>query len=281
VRALMRGRDRPPAPGVSETVAGDLADANALSRLVAGADIVIHNAGLVRARTRAAFFEVNLDGARRMAATAAATTDAPAFLLVSSLAAKRPTVSAYAASKAEAEQAARQALAGRRFAILRPPAIYGPFDDATRPLFQAMRRGLIPRLGPKGVRVAMIHVDDAARAAIAAAENATTDGPVFEIDDGAGGHSWADIRTAAAAATGRRIVQPPVPAWLLKSLGAWGDAAARLGIATPFLTSGKAREIMAGDWIADPAAAPPNWSPEVSLASGFRQTLACYRERGQ
>lgn len=280
MRVLARA-GRPAVVGAAETVAGDLEDAGALVRLVQGADVVIHNAGLVRARTQAEFHAVNRTGARRLAEIVAAETAGARFLLISSLAASRPTLSAYAASKAAAEADVRAALAGRAFAILRPPAIYGPFDAATKPLFDAIRRGLAPRIGRKGSRVAMIHVDDAARAALAAAAAADPSGPVFEADDGAGGHSWDDIRAAAAAAAGRRLLPAPIGPAVVRMGGALGSTAARLGLGAPFLTSGKAREILAGDWLVDPARRPPDWSPEVSLQSGFSHTLACYRDRRQ
>ncbi len=259
---------------------GDLADARALARLVAGADLVIHNAGVVRARNAAAFMEANATGARRMAEAAARSmADDGRYVLVSSLAAVRPGISSYAASKAAAEDLTRKALAGRPIAIARPPAVYGPDDAATQPLFDAIRRGLVPMLGPASARFAMIYVDDAARAILAAGRGAAVDGPTFEFDDGASGHSWADLRAAAEAAAGRPMRTLKVPAPAIRALGALGSLAAWTGIATPLLARGKAREILAGDWLADPARRPPDWSPEVSLASGFSQTLAWYRER--
>lgn len=267
-------------PFAAQVVAGDLADKAALSDLVRNADLVLHNAGLVRAPDRAAFFAANRDGARNVAA--AAVTDGPpdaAFLLVSSLAATRPAVSDYAASKAAAETAVRETLAGRRLAILRPPAIYGPRDAATKPLFDAFRRGFAPRIGPAAARLAMMHVDDAARAALAAGRAAAASGPTFEVDDGGGGYTWAEIGAAAAAAAGRRLLPLPAPGALILAAGALGSMRARLGLGQPFMTLGKAREALAGDWLADPALAPPNWSPAISLRSGFTATLSWYRKR--
>ncbi len=281
VRALVRGDRRQPIPGVHEVVGGDLADRAALARLVEGAALIIHNAGRVRARSAAAFFAVNHVGAAAVAAAAAQGAPDAAFVLISSLAARRPEISPYAASKAAGEAAVRAALVGRKLAILRPPAIYGPFDAATKPLFDAIRLGVAPRLGPAAARFAMIYVDDAAGAALAAAEAAMLDVAIFEIDDGAGGHRWADVRAAATAAAGRRLLLLPVAPIVIRALGVAGSIAARLGLGTPFLTAGKAREILAGDWLVDPVCALPNWSPEVSLYSGFSQTLACYRKRSR
>lgn len=279
MRALVRGHGRSVSDCV-EIVSGDLGDEAALARLASGAEIVIHNAGVVRAGRPAGFFKVNRDGAARMADAANANMAADgAYVLVSSLAATRPGVSPYAASKAAAEVESRMRLSGRRLAVLRPPAIYGPFDAATKPMFDMIRFGFAPRLGRPSARFAMVHVQDAARAALAAAGAATDRHPVFEFDDGAGGHDWADLRAAAETAAGRRLRLLPVPPWLLKCAAFAAACIARTGLATPFLSVGKAREMLVGDWIADRALRPPDWSPDFSLPSGFSQTLACYRDR--
>src|SRR5436190_1019910 len=96
-RALVR---RAPETGLWDAAApdlvrGDLADEAALRTLCDGVDAVIHAAGLIKARNRAAFFEANEAGARRVAQAAGGAR----VLLVSSLAAREPRLSDYAASK--------------------------------------------------------------------------------------------------------------------------------------------------------------------------------------
>lgn len=279
VRALQRQTGQTP-KGVSEVIAGNLADSAALQRLVQGADAIIHNAGLVRASSPRAFMAANALGANAVAIAARQAGDAP-FLLISSLAARRPDISAYAASKAVAEAGLRRILVGKPLAILRPPAIYGPADAATKPLFQAIARGWAPMLGPANVRFSMIYVDDAAEAALAALDAGSPAAPLFEIDDGAGGHDWPGVRAAAEAAAGRRLRPLRLPGLLLSAAAAAGGAVARisepLGFKPPFLTPGKRAEMCAGDWIADPMHALPNWHAEVSLEAGFRRTLAWYK----
>ncbi|MDC0360373.1 NAD-dependent epimerase/dehydratase family protein [Alphaproteobacteria bacterium] len=282
VRTLQRRPDVA-LDGVWEVVPGDLADGRALKRLVDGADVVIHNAGLVRARSPAAFMAANAVGTNAVARTVLAA-GAPPFLLVSSLAASRPTVSPYAASKAVAEAGVRRILADHALAIIRPPAIYGPADGATKPMFQAMLKGFAPMPGPADARLAMIYVDDAASAVLAALDVASIAHPLFEMDDGAGGYNWSEICAAAEAAAGRRLRPIRLPMSLIRLVGALGDVGAgmsnSLGFQPSFLTSGKVAEMRAGDWIADPALSLPQWRAEVSLEAGFRRTLAWYREVG-
>lgn len=287
VRALMRRPPLAPIPGVSEIIAGDLANGEALTRLVDGVDAIVHNAGVVRARRATDFFAANTAGAAAMARAAAAAktatdTTAP-FLLVSSLAARRPWISAYAASKAGAEASVRRILPGRALAILRPPAVYGPADAATRPLFTAIARGFTPMPGPVSARFSMIYVDDAARAALAALEGLNpADSPdgacLYEVDDGGKGYRWGDVHAAAEGAIGCRLRSLHIPTCLLWGAGFAADAIASAGLATPFLSRDKIYEMCAGDWISNPTMAPPKWSPEVSLQAGFRKTLTWYRE---
>ena len=121
-------------------VLGDLSDEAALRRLVEGADAVVHAAGLIKARRPADFLAINRDGTALLSALA---PDAR-FLLLSSLAAREPQLSPYAASKRAAEEvvAGGRALARRaRTGGLRPGR---PRDPG---LFQGWRPAGSPR-GP-------------------------------------------------------------------------------------------------------------------------------------
>ena len=282
VRTLQRRPDVV-SDGIWEVVPGDLADGRALKRLVDGADAVIHNAGLVRARSPAAFMAANALGTNAVA-RAALAAGAPPFVLVSSIAANRPSVSPYAASKAVAEAGVRRILASHPFVIIRPSAIYGPADAATKPMFKAMAKGFAPMPGPIDARLAMIYVDDAASATLAALGAASPAHPVYEIDDGAGGYTWPEIRAAGEAAAGRHLRPIRLPMPLISAIGGLGGIGARMsstfGFQPPFLAPGKVAEMRAGDWIADPTRSLPQWRAEVSLEAGFRRTLTWYREIG-
>ncbi len=116
-----------------QLVIGDLANTAALATLCDGADCVVHLAGPIKARDRAAFDRANVEGARRVAQ--AAKTAGARLILVSSLAAREPQLSDYAGSKRGGEDAAREIFGGD-LTIVRPPAIYGPGDVETLRLFK-------------------------------------------------------------------------------------------------------------------------------------------------
>lgn len=285
VRALTR-RPQPPAPGV-QWISGDLDDAAALAALVTGADAVIHCAGLVKARTAAEFDAVNNRGCRQLCLalrSVAGTAEAaarPHFMLISSLAARLPEISAYAASKQAGERAAAETLGDIPWTVMRPPGVYGPGDAEILKLLRLMRRGVALAPGGRDSRFSLIHVDDLAAAAGAALWQAQVFSKVIELDDGkSGGYSMDEVRRCVEAILDRRIRTVTVPAGLLHFIGAVNEVAARLVGGAPMLTRGKARELAHGDWVSagDKLQAMIDWQPRIDLQSGFGDAIAWYRK---
>ena len=163
VKALTRSKqhDR---DGV-DWVVGDLSSRDALEWLVDQADAVIHVAGTINAPNKAGFEEGNVAGTLAMLAAATAG-GIHRFVHVSSLAAREPKLSLYGASKQRGEELVHSS--GLDWAIVRPPAVYGPGDRETLELFRMARLGLM-LMPPKG-RVSVIHADDLARLLLALAE---------------------------------------------------------------------------------------------------------------
>ena len=279
LRVLARPDARPPPD--TDVIVGRLADDEALTRLAEGAGLVIHVAGLVKARTPAGFAPVNIEGARRMAEAAAREAPDVHFLLVSSLSAREPQLSAYAASKAAGEGAVRQTLPPERLTIVRPPAIYGPGDRESLALFRsAARLPVLPAPGPASARLAMIHVADGADQIAQLAERPAT-GATFGLADARPeGYGWREIIDEAARAVGRRPWVLPTPRAAILALGAAGSVASRIGPAQ-IMTLGKAREALHGDWGVRPQELAPGLAaPRFDLASGFADTVQGYRARG-
>ena len=113
VRALARRSDAGLSDAGAEVVLGSLGDPARLRALVRSADAVVHCAGAIRARSKEAFVQVNRDGTLRLAEAVVAEPRPPRLLLMSSLAARAPEVSPYAATKRMAEEAVRRTLRDR------------------------------------------------------------------------------------------------------------------------------------------------------------------------
>ncbi len=142
--------------------------------------------------------------------------------MLSSLAAREPNLSWYAASKRAGE-----ALLAQRpdldWVILRPPAVYGPGDREMLPVFQAMARGIAPVPGAATARISLIHVTDLVTAVIACLASGAARGQTLTLCDGkADGYDWRDMADLVAAVWGRKVRLWQVPRWLLDS-AAWAN----------------------------------------------------------
>jgi uncharacterized protein YbjT (DUF2867 family) len=273
VRALAR-REQPQQPHV-EWVAGALDDASSLDSLLAGADAIIHVAGVTNTPTREGFIAGNVTGTRAML-DAAARAGVKRFIHVSSLTARESRISDYGWSKAEAE--ALVSASGLDWTIIRPPAVYGPGDSDHLDMFKAARMGIMP-LPPRG-RMSEIEVSDLGRLLLALAGDRSTIGATLEADDGrAGGWSHVEFAHAIGDAVGRRVLPVPLPAALVR-LGARADRLLRGDKAK--LTPDRAAYFCHDDWVISSNRRPPAslWLPQVDTREGLKATAHAYEAAG-
>ena len=274
VRALTR-RPQPEREGVT-WIAGALDDTDSLAEMAAGADVVLHIAGVVNVPTRAAF-EAGNAAATANVVEAARHAVVTRFVHVSSLAAREPGLSNYGWSKERAEAIVRGS--GLDWTIVRPPAVFGPGDTEMLDLFRMARRGIA--LVPRG-RMSAIYVDELARLLIAlAADHGASIGQIYEPDDGTPtGWSHRRFARAVARAVGRqRLSTLATPALLLKA-GGRIDKFFRRNRAK--LTPDRARYIAHPDWVATEGACPPAdlWRPERGTDDALAETVRWYRKEG-
>jgi nucleoside-diphosphate-sugar epimerase len=256
----------------AEIVWGDLTDEAALRRLVRGADAVVHAAGVIKARRLEDFQAINGTGTARLSSVA---PNVP-FLLLSSLAAREPQLSPYAASKRAAEE-----VVSRRkgpWLAVRAPAVYGPGDRETLAYFKMAAHGFALQPNRRDARLSLIHVEDLAEA-LALALDRPLPSTVQEIDDGrAQGYSHADMAAAAAGALGRRIHTLRVPQGLIGTAAILNS----LRPSAQILTPAKVRELFHADWVAHDRslAAATGFTARYDLTEGFRNTIRWYRTHG-
>jgi nucleoside-diphosphate-sugar epimerase len=275
--------DHPQLAGMKmEVVLGDLSDRQALRALVDGADTIVHAAGLIKASSAAAFEAVNVYGTANLARAIEECKVSARVLLVSSMAAREPQLSAYARTKRAGEKLLTAVLSPRcHWTIVRPCVIYGPWDRETLTIFQAVDHHIFFRPGIANGRVAVIHAADAA-AAIASLCDRGPAGSVFELaDERTQGYSWDEIVSTAEAATDSKALAIPLPGLAVRAAAAVSLCAAKMLRRTPMFTPGKAREILHADWGSRVERQPPAdlWRPGIGLAKGFRDTVCWYRDR--
>jgi len=278
IRALIRAAalDKRPRDIEPEWITGDLGDIASLEKLVAGADAVVHCAGAVRGARQEDFDLINVDGVARLVKVAAEQKPPPRFLLVSSLAAREPQLSFYAASKRNGEKALALNAGNMFWSIFRPPAVYGPGDREMLPLFQWMYRGLAPLIGADKNRVSLLYVDDLADAMISWLQNAKHSERFYELHDGhQRGYSWQEIIAVVERLNGKSVLRVNIPVPFVKLIAAVNLTGAKIFGRSPMLTPGKVRELTHSNWVADndQLSSETGWVPKVMLDQGLRLTL--------
>ncbi len=272
VRALARPGRVLPGHDSLEIINGSLESDAALENLVADCDAVIHLAGAISGRTYADFARTNVEGCLRLAQAINRSARPNARVVhVSTLAAREPGLSDYAASKRAGEQVITEC--GRDWVMLRPPAVYGPTDPALAPLWKSLARGWLPRIGSRQGRFSILHVDDLADALLALCRASDRPRVTCCLHDGQpGGYSWDEVANLAAQARQRRVRTLPVPRGILSLTARGMQAGARLiGRGAPVLSPGKVRELTHPDWVCDNTELPgcPDWKPKLRLADAL------------
>jgi nucleoside-diphosphate-sugar epimerase len=242
---------------------------------------VVHCAGAVRGATPEQFDRINVEGVRQLLLALESQDTPPRLLMLSSLAAREPQLSFYAASKYQGEQVLVNQARRVAWDVLRPPAVYGPGDREMLPLFRAMARGIAPVPGEPRARFSMLFVDDLAAAVLAWIASGQAGNGIFTLDDGReGGYDWRDVAAIVGQMCRRRVRLLRVPDWAL-DIPAWlTRRASRLFGYAPMLTPEKLRELRHTDWVCDHAAlhAATGWQPRVQLEEGLLRTPGwpCY-----
>lgn len=278
VRALIRAAslDKRTRDFEPEWITGDLGNIQSLEKLVAGADAVVHCAGAVRGASQEDFDRINVDGVARLVKVAAAQKPPPRFLLVSSLAAREPQLSFYAASKRNGEKALALNAGNMFWSAFRPPAVYGPGDREMLPLFQWMYRGLAPLIGSDKNRVSLLYVEDLAAAIISWLQNGKHSERFYELHDGhQNGYSWQEIIAVVEGLNGKSVLRVNIPFPIVKLIAAVNLTGAKIFGRSPMLTPGKVRELTHSNWVADndQLSSEIGWVPKVMLEEGLQLTL--------
>jgi farnesol dehydrogenase len=288
-----------------EFAAGDVTDRPSLERAAAGCGAVLHAAALVKILAPEAEFErVNLGGLDNVLAAAQAA-GAPRVLYVSSFIALGPTeglrdgaaresdgltepagrqwINAYERTKAQADLAARRAIAaGAPLRIVYPGVIYGPGELTegnlvVRHLLDLVHRRTPALLGRPERRWNYAFVDDVA-AGIAAVLERSPAGARYVL--GGENVTQGEFYRLAAELTGVAMPRRRLPDGVAKALGAVDRTVARVRGATPKLTPDLV-EVYRHDWALDSSAAARDlgYRPRT-LRQGLSETIAWLRESG-
>lgn len=166
-------------------IEGDLADAALCLRAVTGIEAVIHLAGLAHARASEQQHRQQTYLNTRQLADAANASGVKSFVYISSIKARYPTHSSYGHYKQMSEQYLLSLSGTMRCTCLRPGIVYGTdMRNNLQTLLRLLRRPSLPCFISTDKRISMISVQDCNRAVVAALEQPTLSGRIWELSDG-------------------------------------------------------------------------------------------------
>ena len=263
----------------------DLTSPEDLPWAVEGVDVIVHAAGVTRARRTGDYHRINAEGTCRLAAVAA-EAGVRRFVLVSSLAARGPDTlagagqdhpaSAYGRSKLEAEAYLHAEDTRMGVVALRLAAVYGPRDTDLLPLFKMARSGwLVVPSGPGLLQP--VYAADAARAALAAVREPCGFGPYLVAETYR--YTWRDVADGLERALERPVRVVRLPAATFELAGRSAEWAAKLRGVEPVFDERRARDLARHTWTCDPTGTERalGWRAEVRLFEGLERTARWYR----
>jgi dihydroflavonol-4-reductase len=297
VSALVRpGQTAPGGEGASRVVEGDLRDEAAASRLVEGAEAVLHVAAVYRTAGHpdSYYREVNVEGTGRLL-EAATRAGVRRFVHTSTVGvhghiAHPPADESapfapgdiYQATKAEGEGLALDyhRRRGLPVSVVRPGAIYGPGETRLLKLFRAIARGRYAIVGDGRSYYHPVYIDDLVQGFLLALDREEAVGESFLIC-GPEYVTQADLAATIARHTGGRVLPFRIPARPIQWAGDLVEAVCvPLGLEPPlhrrrvdFWTKSRAFSTQkARLWL--------GYVPRVGLEEGIARTAAWYREAG-
>lgn len=265
----------------------DFLDPSSVSACMQGADVVYHVAGATGGRSQEELDRANALTTRVLLEARAAAAPGALFVLVSSLSAAGPEeaggrpLGPYGRSKLLAERLVRRT---GNWVIVRPPAVFGPRDSATSPLFRLALSGVVVTPMRSDSRIALVYVDDLADLLVLLprcprAVGATLT-PAYTATV-----SWAELVDLLRRAAGRRVLWVRVPAPLVLLAGRVSELVGARGRGRRGVVFDryKSREFLARSWPIDTASVEEltGWTARTPLPEAMARTMAYYAGDGR
>ena len=191
--------------GQIDIIKCDITDPDQVARALHGADAAVNLCGILFQGGQT-FEDLQADGAAHVA-QAASAAGVGALVHVSALGADSESDSQYAVTKAEGEEAVREAFP--KAVILRPSIIFGP-EDGFFNKFAALARftPALPLIGAGRTRFQPVFVGDVAQAIVTGLSR--QDGRTYELG-GPAVYSFKELLQLILRETGRRRILVPLP----------------------------------------------------------------------
>lgn len=271
-------------------VYGSLDDLSGIENLNINFDSVIHSAGIVQAKKKEDFTEVNVKGTQNLIELFK-KRNLQKFVFISSLTAAGPArkdhpkseqsedkpITAYGKSKLEAEKVILAS--GLDYIILRPGAVFGPRDKAMYSVFKMAQKGIFVGVGSNSKYVSMIDGEELAKISTDLTLSESIKNEIIncaypepiDLD-----HFNETIKITM----NKKGINLKLPEKLVHSIGYINEYfSSILGISSVF-DRDKAKDLSQDFWTADVSKLQNllNWKPKRNLKQNIQRTLEWYKE---
>lgn len=272
-------------------VLGEVRDPESLEKAIEGMDVVIHAAGVVKAKDWNTFYENNVKGTENVInAILKKNPNLKRFIHISSQAVSHPSstpiteeeesnpVSLYGKSKYIAEQKVKEVSQKIPTTIIRPASVLGPRDKEFLPLFKIIKSGIYPIVGGNKRKISLVYVKDLAEAVYLALKSEISIGKTYFVCNPEI-YTWGDLLSSIRKAMNKRFVIPIyVPMFILDTLGIINTGISRLFNIHLMLTYQKVKEIKQ-DWVCSPKKIMEElgFKPKYNLSEAVKETYEWYK----
>jgi len=276
-------------------VVGDVTDRDSLADFVEGQDILIHAAGVTKARTEEEYLRANAQSTQNLLEVVLQVhPHLKRFVLISSQAAAGPSspgapkseeappepLTAYGRSKLAAERIALKYRDQIPVTIIRPPAVYGPRDRDVFAYFRLANWRLMPLLGKNG-QVSVVFVRNLTYGIRLAMDHPRAVNEIYFLTDD-GTFSWRQLGQMIAEAVGKHAVPIRVPMVVIRFLAGLSQIYSNLTRRAVLLNREKLLEIRQPYWTLsiEKAKRELGYSPPYTTREAIHLTAQWYREQG-
>ncbi|MGD8534831.1 MAG: NAD(P)-dependent oxidoreductase [Candidatus Aminicenantes bacterium] len=262
--------------------------------LPAGIDYVFHAAGITKASRAADYYTVNHQGTASLFKALQTQKVFPKRIIyLSSLAAVGPSsdsgpvqettpahpITDYGRSKLLGETVALKFKDSYPVVILRIGAVFGPRDIDSLNYFKWIKRGILPTLASKPMRVSLCYVKDLVEASYLCSQKELASGEIFNIANPVP-HNWDDIGRAAGQALGIGLKKVKIPLPLLYLAALTSEIRSRIRRSPTIFDRNKFQDMKQKGWIADTSKATEKLSfqPRYTLQEAVQETINWYIE---
>lgn len=278
-----------------DIVHGDLMSPSSLLNFLQNAEYIIHIAGITKAKHKNDFYSGNVTATNNLLIAASQLKHLKKFCLISSLTAVGPSptgiplnetenchpITAYGASKLEAERVCRSFSERMPIVMIRPPAVFGPRDTDILEIFKWVSRGFKPLIGSSAKTLSLVYAPDLAVGIIRATLDVRTKGETYNIAD-PNIYAFSSVIDYLASLIHKRTIQVYLPKGLVYTMAALAQCAMFLNKGPALLNIEKARDLLQTHWVSNPKKIFDHigFRTSTTMQDGIEKTYHWYKNNG-